>query len=58
VCSRLPASIHTPFVGASSVKERRHDDRSGGVKVRLALSYTDMRKGFDGLAMLVQQTLK
>jgi len=26
--------------------------------VRLALGYTDMRKGFDGLAMLVQQTLK
>jgi transposase len=29
-----------------------------GVKVHLALSYTDMRKGLDGLAMLVQQTLK
>jgi len=40
------------------VKERRHDDRSGRVMVRLALGYTDMRKGFDGLAMLVQQTLK
>jgi transposase len=29
-----------------------------GVKVHLALGYTDMRKGLDGLAMLVQQTLK
>ncbi|CCV09512.1 conserved hypothetical protein [Mesorhizobium metallidurans STM 2683] len=29
-----------------------------GVKVYLALGYTDMRKGLDGLAMLVQQTLK
>ena len=29
-----------------------------GVKVHLALGYTDMRKGLDGLAMLVQQRLK
>ena len=29
-----------------------------GVKVHLALGYTDMRKGLDGLAMLVQGTLK
>jgi hypothetical protein len=29
-----------------------------GVKVHLALGYTDMRKGLDGLAMLVQDTLK
>jgi transposase len=29
-----------------------------GVKVHLALGYTDMRKGIDGLAMLVQDTLK
>lgn len=28
-----------------------------GVKVHLALGYTDMRKGMDGLAMLVQKTL-
>ncbi|MER8388345.1 IS66 family insertion sequence element accessory protein TnpB [Mesorhizobium sp. M1380] len=28
------------------------------MKVHLALDYTDMRKGLDGLAMLVQQTLK
>ena len=27
-----------------------------GVKVHLALGYTDMRKGLDGHAMLVQQT--
>ena len=27
-----------------------------GVKVHLALGYTDMRKGLDELAMLVQQT--
>ena len=26
-----------------------------GVKVHLALGYTDMRKGMDGLAMLVQE---
>ena len=29
-----------------------------GVRVWLAAGYTDMRKGFDGLAMLVQETLK
>jgi transposase len=29
-----------------------------GVKVHLALGYTDMRKGMDGLAMLVQDTLR
>jgi transposase len=29
-----------------------------GVKVHLALGYTDMRKGMDGLATLVQDTLK
>jgi transposase len=29
-----------------------------GVKVHLALGYTDMRKGLDGLAMLVQEHLK
>jgi transposase len=31
---------------------------SAGVKAHLALGYTDMRKGSDGLATLVQQTLK
>jgi transposase len=29
-----------------------------GMKVHLALGYTDMRKGMDGLAMLVQGVLK
>ena len=29
-----------------------------GVKVHLALGYSDMRKGLDGLAALVQETLK
>jgi transposase len=29
-----------------------------GVQVWLATGYTDMRKGFDGLAVLVQETLK
>ena len=29
-----------------------------GVKVHLALGYTDMRKGIDGLAMLVQAVLR
>ena len=29
-----------------------------GVQVWLATGHTDMRKGFDGLAMLVQETLK
>ncbi|MBZ0215947.1 MAG: IS66 family insertion sequence element accessory protein TnpB [Fimbriimonadaceae bacterium] len=29
-----------------------------GVKVHLALGYTDMRKGLDGLAVLVQESLK
>lgn len=30
---------------------------SSGMKVHLALGYTDMRKGMDGLAMLVQGAL-
>jgi transposase len=29
-----------------------------GVKVHLALGYTDMRKGLDGLATLIQEHLK
>ena len=29
-----------------------------GVKIHLALGRTDMRKGFDSLAVLVQETLK
>jgi transposase len=29
-----------------------------GAQVWLATGYTDMRKGFDGLALLVQETLK
>jgi hypothetical protein len=29
-----------------------------GVKVHLAFGYTDMRKGIDGLAMLVQSVLR
>ncbi len=29
-----------------------------GVKIHIALGYTDMRRGFDGLAMLVQESLK
>jgi transposase len=29
-----------------------------GVRVWLATGYTDMRKGFDGLALIVQETLK
>jgi hypothetical protein len=35
----------------------RSEGAEPGVKVHLALGYTDMRKGLDGLAMLVQQTL-
>jgi transposase len=30
----------------------------GGVKVHIALGITDMRKGLDGLAMLVQEVLQ
>jgi transposase len=30
----------------------------GNVRVWLATGHTDMRKGFDGLALLVQETLK
>ena len=29
-----------------------------GVKVHLALGYTDLRKGMDGLALLVQEILR
>ena len=29
-----------------------------GVQVWLAAGHTDMRKGFDGLALLVQETLR
>jgi len=31
---------------------------AAGVQVWLATGHTDMRKGFDGLALLVQETLK
>ena len=31
---------------------------SAGVKVHLALGHTDMRKGLDGLAALIQEHLK
>ena len=31
---------------------------ASGVQVWLASGHTDMRKGFDGLALLVQETLK
>jgi transposase len=31
---------------------------SPGVRVWLATGHTDMRKGFDGLALMVQETLK
>ena len=36
----------------------RHDAASSGMKVHLAFGYTDMRKGIDGLAMLVQGVLR
>ena len=29
-----------------------------GTKIHLALGYTDLRKGFDGLSLLVQEVLK
>jgi transposase len=31
---------------------------SSGVKVHLALGHTDMRKGLDGLATLIQEQLR
>ena len=31
---------------------------ASGVRVWLAASHTDMRKGFDGLVLLVQETLR
>ncbi len=31
---------------------------ASGVRVWLATGHTDMRKGFDGLSLLVQETLK
>ena len=31
---------------------------ASGTRVWLAVGHTDMRKGFDGLALLVQETLK
>ena len=31
---------------------------SSGARVWLATGHTDMRKGFDGLALIVQETLK
>ena len=34
------------------------DPGAGGVRVWLATGQTDMRQGFDGLALLVQETLK
>jgi transposase len=37
-----------------SDRDRDPERRAGG----LAIGYTDMRKGFDGLALLAQGTLK
>ena len=34
------------------------DPDAGGVRVWLATGHTDMRKGFDGLALIVPETLK
>jgi hypothetical protein len=36
------------------LSEAGHDARSGGIKVHIAVGYTDLRKGLDGLAVLVE----
>ena len=42
------------FVSISKAKEQEDDDRSRVREGASGLGYTDMRKGLDGLAMLVQ----
>src|SRR5262245_41705919 len=49
---RLRRLVRRPLM-----RSTRHDAAPRGVKVHLALGHTDMRKGIDGLAMLVQAVL-
>jgi hypothetical protein len=39
-------------------RSTHHDATSSGVKVHLALGFIDMRRGIDGLAMLVRGLLQ
>jgi hypothetical protein len=56
--SLLPrTAIQTPCERALSVKRSPHADRSRRRESHLALDNTDMQKGMDGLAMLVQEVL-
>ena len=52
------ADPETLSAGGGPPRGARHDAASPGVKVHLALGYIDMRKGIDGLAMLVQGVLQ
>ena len=57
--TQVPAAFHpvaiTPEPEAASAGD---DPGAGGARVWLAAGHTDMRKGFDGLALLVQETLR
>jgi hypothetical protein len=56
--SLLPrTAIQTPCERALSVERSPHADRSRRRESHLALDNTDMQKGMDGLAMLVQEML-
>jgi transposase len=48
----------TPEPWRGSSRRCADDPIPAGVRVCLAIGHTDMRKGFDGLALLVQETLK
>jgi transposase len=55
---RIGAVIYTALCRARRCGGRVMTLLPPGVKVHLALGYIDMRKGIDGLAMLVQSVLR
>jgi hypothetical protein len=56
VCSRLPAAIRMLFDDTlESERRMRMVIIPSGVTIHLALGRTDMRKGFDSLAVLVKR---
>jgi transposase len=67
VCDRRPDADHGPsrFFDGLCVDEGALEGEAAamipvpsGARVWLAAGHTDMRKGFDGLALLVQETLR
>ena len=59
IASPVDASTVSALIKAlAKSKRRRSIPVPTGVQVWLATGHTDMRKGFDGLALMVQEKLK